>query len=136
MTQITLGSNTYLLVELPEGASWIEIDDPLTNQIVYELDGKDDCTLKLPPGSYELIGLCRDISEEVWRGIVESKKERGGEYNPAVGHYQSSGWTTWYKNYEHPEPSICIPNTATESARSLVKAHSMDFNKCVILKKK
>lgn len=81
----------------------------------------------LPPGSYTFLFCSNNANEEQARGIVASQMERGAVFNPEVGHYQSAGWTTYYRNYEHyPATSICIPNTAIESLQSLIRSLGLD----------
>ena len=121
MKEITLGNNTYLLVEVPEETVAVELTYT-TNKLVCWEDGSF-AEIELPDADYELLGLCRDISEEVWRGIVTCRYEYG------KGGYKGVLLCKDYGN------GGALP-TATESARSLVKAHSMDFDKTVLIKKK
>lgn len=84
-------------------------------------------SIELPPGSYTFLFCSNNANEEQARGIVASQMERGAVFNPEVGHYQSAGWTTYYRNYEHyPATSICIPNTALESLQSLLRSLGLD----------
>lgn len=94
--------------------------------------------IALPPGTWSILGIgtADKITEQEWAGVVESKRKKGGKFNAGIGHYQSSGWTTYYKNYQHPSPSICIPNTATESGLTLLKLHNLNPSTTVLLTNK
>jgi len=83
----------------------------------------------IPPGNWQFLFLTRDMTEEQADGLVEKRRSKGSLYNQSVGHYQSSGWVIYYKNYEHEEPCICIPNTATESVNSWLRAQGLDETK-------
>lgn len=115
MTQVNLNGKEYLMVECPAdiyrphiqgnqfGDAWADEEF-----MPYET---------LPPGNYSLIGLCKDIGEDGWMGIVDYISDNGMNYRD----YELAG----YFNLE----------TATESARSLVSSKKMDWERTVILGK-
>lgn len=87
-------------------------------------------TKELPPGNWQLIGLCSEVSEEVARGIVTPHKYADGKYadnridefdNEIVNEFLNAH--IWY-------------NTALESFQSLLKHHSLNPNSTVLLIKK
>lgn len=113
--------NGYLLVSLPDnfrtyglgiaamnrGLNYIAYDTP--NSFVDE-------RIVLPKGNYSIIGLAKDLTEEQWKGIVESKKTFGYRKHDAVnGEYQ---WTA----------------RALQSGHSLLKANNLNPNTTLILK--
>ena len=125
MKEITLGNNTYLLVEIKnkkprdfsiEGCLYRDSTQMLWFNDIEGHNGT--CEKQLPPGAYELLGLCRDISEEGWAQIVEDN---------------SMGCWNNYKGIPD-EKYTCL--SATESAESLLRANNLSFDKTVILKKK
>ena len=42
---------------------------------IYTHQGAYKDLIKLPPGNWQLIGLCSEVSEEVARGIVKQEKD-------------------------------------------------------------
>lgn len=133
MKQFDLPTGSYIGVEVGKDAHDFVIDELLSPYLQY-WEGDKDTVVDLPPGQWSLIGENPlQLTESECAEVVESKKERGSMYNHGLGHYQSAGWTTYYKNYQHPEPSVCIPNTALESYQSLLL--SLGLGKSVVLLK-
>lgn len=115
--------NNTLLMKINNG-----LDDMLSEYFLDDLP-------KLPRGPWSILGLAPTLSDEQWMEIVDSEIYRGGSYNPGVGHYQSDGWTTFYKNYKDGPSSICIPNTPTVSAKTLLASLKLRWENTLILKK-
>lgn len=125
-----------LCIDVPEGAINIGF---LTVHNMLEWKKKKskiywDCKL-LPPGNWELLGRFEDVTEEVWKGIVEphsiystrmwNKPEDMNNVqeihhkrpvNGSMTTWKRINKTTWtdYKNWEVELPA------ATASARSLI----------------
>jgi hypothetical protein len=74
--------------------------------------------IELPPGNWQLIGKGDALTEEQWKGIVET------EYIEDIGHFPI--------DYE-TEESDC--SSYTESGLSLLRSHGMNEN-TIILKEK
>lgn len=112
-TETTLSGKTYLMVEVPEDilAMWIE-----GRNMFYRLSGGDFGRVVLPIGDYDIIGLCPDIEESVWEGIVERTSTHFKDY-------EGSGRYTQF-------------TTATESARSWIASQGREWERTVILVEK
>ncbi len=124
MTPLTLPSGKYLLVTVPEDALDIEVipdkvDASWPDYLKFVSLKEDMCAhWRLPPGRWQLIGKGGELSEEQWKGIVET------EYIEDIGHFPI--------DYE-TEESDC--SSYTESGLSLLRSHGMNEN-TIILKEK
>jgi hypothetical protein len=120
MTPTLLINNVYA-GEVPEGATGFEIDNPLSPGDLVYYKG-EPCIynfrkITLPPGSWQLIGTVREMTEDVAKGIVEELP---------VGN-------RWY-NYNGDRPVWW--HTAKESLRSLLASKGLDTNKNWVLVRK
>jgi len=119
MITIELPSGKYLAVTVPEGANTFRIDesgyflmdipDSDFNASYYPDDWK-------PSGSWQLLGLAKDLKEDDWKKIVRC--------------YGLVMWT----NYTHTETGKLFLDTATESGLSLLSKHNLKPETTVILK--
>ncbi len=120
MKELTLPSGKYLLVDgIPAGKELMltyVYGDP---DLLYK-DGEGGVVFvkTLPLAEWQLIGKGGEISEEQWKGIVET------EYIEDIGHFPI--------DYE-TEESDC--SSYTESGLSLLRSHGMNEN-TIILKEK
>lgn len=73
--------------------------------------------IKLPPGQWEILGRPLSITEDQWKGIVDSKLD---------------GRELW-QSYENTYTAF---HNATESGMSWIKSKSLDPLNIIILKKK
>jgi hypothetical protein len=73
--------NNHYAIEVPEGARSFQIDNDMGQKVIWkegEYGVSDEWIYeKLPPGSWEIISLASEISEEQIRGIVESYNDGG-----------------------------------------------------------
>lgn len=111
---LTLPSGTYLVIELPEDifkrATAIGVqEDMVSNNLTCNINGNIRSVCMIPPGSWELIGKGNEITETVWRGIVEWSYDDDGDGNVFTN----------VKNYETDEWNC---DTFTESGLSLIKS--------------
>lgn len=118
MTPITaeLNKERYCLVKVPQGIT--DIDLPLQDfghALSYKVPGKGWCTEMLPyvSGSWSIIGLGKDLSEEQWKEIVE----------------RSLVMSIKYKDYECVKSSF---HTATQSGLSWLKSLNADENYLIL----
>jgi hypothetical protein len=127
MTQFTNNGNSYLVVDVPEDAVYPVVSGG--NLLTYILASGGADRIQLPLGHrYSILGtVTKDwvFGFDVKRLGLESTMEKGSFYNAELGHHQSGGWTKFYRNYLYPNPSICIPNTAQQSARSLLESNGV-----------
>lgn len=121
MKQIQLNSGVFLLVEVPEDAYDFVIDDDL-----YYKKAGVPCVKNLN-GQWEIIGKGNEITEEVWRGIVEELHGHFLEYDRTSEYYTVGLDKIYGKTYF---------NTATESGHSWIKSHGMKPETTLILKLK
>jgi hypothetical protein len=121
-TEIILVSGKYLLLPVPEESFNHNVDSCDGKQcLIYDVGGFLDMILKgidIPPGNWQLIGKGDALTEEQWKGIVET------EYIEDIGHFPI--------DYE-TEESDC--SSYTESGLSLLRSHGMNEN-TIILKEK
>jgi hypothetical protein len=122
MKQITLPSGEYLLIEVPEGSNWFEMDKPFTDRIVYQNKEKtqDDLTIQLPAGEYTFICKAREATEEQAIDIVQ----RFYSHTEMV-----------YTDYQKQVGRIGYLSPL-ESLNSLLSLHGYKPETTVILKKK
>ena len=122
---VTVNGIDYLLVEVPENTHGNYFIHEGGNGVYLKfneaLDFRGSREIKLPPGSWELIGMCSEIGEDAWKGIVQ-KWDKESDRN----------WFVDYQWYDGRD----FYTTATESARSLVKSYNHVWERTLILKKK
>jgi hypothetical protein len=138
MTPTLLINNVYA-GEVPEGAENFRVmkfSQPETLSYDYSIVKGDRCTsgliamIDLPPGSWQLIGTVREMTEDVAKGIVGSSEW----YFPARH--------TRYIDYNHPYDRENKQRwsegfvTAKESLLSLVASKGLDTNKNWVLVRK
>lgn len=116
----------YLLVTVPEGTHDVFIDEGDPNLVFFcdvfgEYFGD---SVSLPPGSWQLIGLASEITEEQWREIVDW-------YGVGDGSVDEAGVGDIFWCYD--ESDFCF-DTAIKSGKSLLKYHNLNGNQTVILK--
>lgn len=87
----------------------------------------------LPPGNWKIICKGSEATEEQAKDFVEISAFRGGEYNFALGHHQSSGWHKGYKDYVINKYGFLF-DTALESLTSFFKSKNLKPGNCLILK--
>lgn len=123
MTPVTLPSGLYLFIELPEGKTAKFAEDGK----LYSYRGEGVVTaneIPLPSGSYTLIGKSNEISEEGWKGIVESI------FIEEYVAYDAYDCHTDYKNYCGGVGFY----SALKSGLSLLTHHNLNETTTVILK--
>ena len=113
LKQLTLNNKDYVLVETPEEAHHFRICGTILRFM-----SKYNSRILLPPGSYVLLGKADELSEEVWRGIVEKCEsceiDLFNDYTPLATHWLF---------------------TATESAKSLISSLSLQWDRVVVISK-
>lgn len=127
MTLVKLPSCEIVLVEPPENSSKTEIY--VSSNSLYILSGFNPWEMEhkeitLPPGSYELLGRCSEISEEVAAGIVESGRRKYMDYVKLEGRTMQIALSGWRYRL----------STAIESLESLILSHGHTKD-CLIIKK-
>ena len=128
MTPLKLPSGEYLLVKVPEGQRYFDLyGNEAQQEIRYNempSPGKfKSVSIKLPPGSWQLIGHAKDVTEEQAREICEVHDVRGKE--------------TFYKLYGSKYGcEMVATNTALQSFHSLLKANGYEVETTVMLLKK
>lgn len=132
------GKAELLFVEVPKDSMDFSIhDDTMMNHLVYNsMSFTEKGYVVIPDEEYDILGITTELNEYACSEIVDSKMQKGAEYNNQLGHYQSGSWVTYYKNYLHQEPSICIPNTARESFNSICSKIGLEKNKVYVVLKK
>lgn len=129
MKQITLPSGEYLLVEVPRWATFNLLQSNHGSLLqVWDRDYQD---LKmnesqLPSGNWQIIGKADSLSEDDWKGIVETK--HGG----FAGHLK--GFKDYSPKYIYVDKDPI--STAKESGHSLIESHQMKPETTLILKQK
>lgn len=113
--------NGHLFIEVPEGFFGYSIIDTTNGGKALKItDRVGDCVYRpLPPGSYTLVGLGSELTEEQWKEIIEDTWESG----------DFIGWS--FRDYSDKHSTF---DTATESGLSLLKSKSLSPNTTVILK--
>ena len=123
MTQpIHLIGDVYA-VEVPEGATGFEIDNPLSPGDLVYYKG-EPCIynfrkITLPPGSWQLIGTTKEVTEDVAKGIVERV---------------DMGFKDVYLSYA--KGGSFDFDTALDSLRSLLASKNLDTNNNWVLVRK
>lgn len=79
------------------------------------------CEIQLPAIGYTIVGLSSKLSEDEWRGIVETNSE-------GFEHYMTD------EEYDRSDHVYPLP-TATESGLSLLKSKNLSPDTTLILKK-
>jgi len=125
MIPINLPSGNYFIVGVPEGARNILIKK---NQLRWKINPLKFYwdLLSLPPGAYEIVGkgLCSEITEEEWKGVVERYFPDEQEYLP------TAFWN--YPQYKDNGP--LYDATSTDSGHSLIQSHNQQPDRCVLVK--
>ncbi len=116
MITIELPSGKYLLVTVPEDAHDFMIDDELFYKAYYMGLENIGQMIKLPSGSWQLLGLAKDLTPNQWNDIVEKIKL------PLL---------VMYKNYERKSNMLHSP---VQSGFSLLSKHNLKPETTVILK--
>lgn len=113
-----------VLVEVPEGAMHMSI----TGNLFWYVSDKQR-RVELPPGDWQLVGTSDTMSEDDWKGIVQSSVMK-----------ESKGESTWYRDYKEDLIEVCgkmVMNSvypkAKQSGHSLLPDPSKRY--AVILKK-
>jgi len=124
MKEVTIGQHELLLVKVPENSSDFKVNrDGHGNYVEFEtiMDEDDpgtyDC-MSIRDGQWTLLGLCPDIKEEVWRGIVEDE-----------GFWKAYNRTK-YTDYLNVDV-VC--DTAIESAQSLISREGYTWETTLVL---
>ena len=73
---------------------------------------------RLPPGSWKIEGICSEVGEDVWRGIVEPHNKRKG----------------WWRDYSGLQDEWL--SIARESGLSLVKSKNLNGERTLLITKK
>ena len=137
MTQPILLTGQVYAVEVPEGATGFNINKYGNgSELNYWLiaGAKDTLiVIDLPAGNWQLIGTTKEVTNGIAMGLVESHYYREASYNPILGHYQTSGSSTMFKDYIHGRFTCDNP---VDSLRSLLKSKGLDENKNYVLIKK
>ncbi len=108
------------LIQVPEGSQVWWLSKHKTTLVIEKYDRSP---VVLPDGDWQLIGLCSEVSEDIVNEIVELY------YRP----YFNQKWS--YENYEE-QPGILTFDTALKSFQSLLKHHSLNPERTVLLIKK
>ena len=109
----------WLFVEVRENASRIVI---LPNGALRYFATANWVYIKLPPGSWLIVGMSGQLGEEEAKWIVDPNNEDDGLYH----NYHLS----------HEKSTLIFVATATESLASLIESMGMKNNCTLILKKK
>ncbi len=83
--------------------------------------------LNIPPGSWQLLGIGSEITEEVWGGVVESDM-----YNDGPQEEHGLGMVRYYRDYPD-DLSDSFLFTATESGHSLIKSLGYEPGEVIVL---
>lgn len=111
LTQLT---DNIFAVEIPEDAIYTRVFKDSSGEY---LSGFQEPLIPLPPGSYTLLFLSKEATEDDWKKVCDSDVG-GGEIDEKI-------WLEWF-NYETDEYSF---DTATESGYSLLRSKGLDPTK-------
>lgn len=111
--EITLSTGKWLFVTVKEGT-----EPHLKDGFLYQ--SPLSVRIPLPAGhTYTLIGKASDLPWYEWTSIIESE------------HDGSDSLRRWYKNYANGH---CELRNVAESGLSLLKAHGLSPDTCIIIK--
>ena len=122
MIPINLPSGNYLLIPVPGGANQFEM-----NGNYFMTFYPDGGSATFIGKSYEIVGkgLCSEITEEEWKGVIERYFPDEQEYLP------TAFWD--YPKYKDNGP--LYDATSTESGHSLIQSHHQQPDRCVLVRK-
>jgi len=103
---------TILVVDLPEGVRDIKVFNDELPYISYFIDASRTGRKYIEPGQWQLLGKTFELSEELWRDIVQVKKK-----------YIPGGYGIYFLNQESENYDL---DTATESGLSLLTANKVN----------
>ncbi|MDF3076143.1 MAG: hypothetical protein K0S09_32 [Sphingobacteriaceae bacterium] len=119
---INMGYLLFKTRNIANGIKTPDLDNPykIQDYLIKHKPEKDwiDNAIKLPPGSYTLLGICPEISEDEWGKVVDSEFDTYRDYSfeDEIGSY--------------------VLTSATDSARSLISFAGYTWEETVVMIKK